>query len=68
MLQLAGAGLAEMRALIFEVCPESLAQEGLVAALEKHAASLRARYQLEVEAALGEEPDVPLATEARDVG
>jgi signal transduction histidine kinase len=62
VLQLAEAGIAEMRALIFELRPESLAQEGLVAALEKHAASLRARYQLEVEADLCEEPDVPLQT------
>jgi signal transduction histidine kinase len=60
VLQLAEAGIAEMRALIFELRPESLEQEGLVAALEKHAASLRARYQLEVEADLCGEPDVPL--------
>jgi signal transduction histidine kinase len=61
VLQLAEAGIAEMRALIFELRPESLAQEGLVAALEKHAASLHARYQLDVEADLCAEPDVPLA-------
>jgi signal transduction histidine kinase len=60
VLQLAEAGIAEMRALIFELRPESLAQEGLVAALQKHAASLRARYQLEVDADLGDEPDVQL--------
>src|SRR5688500_16143312 len=53
--------MAEMRALIFELRPESLAQEGLVAALQKHAASLRARYQLKVETDLGDEPDVPLS-------
>src|SRR6185503_15845654 len=35
VLNLAEAGLAEMRALIFELRPESLAAEGLVAALEK---------------------------------
>jgi PAS domain S-box-containing protein len=34
VLQLAEAGLAEMRALIFELRPESLEQEGLVAAIE----------------------------------
>jgi signal transduction histidine kinase len=61
VLQLAEAGIAEMRALIFELRPESLAQEGLVAALQKHAASLRARYQLTVESDLGDEPDVPLS-------
>jgi signal transduction histidine kinase len=62
VLQLAEAGIAEMRALIFELRPESLAQEGLVAALQKHAASLRARYQLKVDTDLGDEPDVQLST------
>jgi signal transduction histidine kinase len=33
-----------------------------VAAPQKHAAALRARYALEVEATLGNEPDVPLPT------
>ncbi len=42
VLALAEAGLAEMRALIFELRPESLAAEGLVAALEHQAAALRA--------------------------
>ena len=60
VLSLAEAGLAEMRALIFELRPESLANEGLVAALTKQAASLRARHQLEVHTALGEEPDLPI--------
>jgi signal transduction histidine kinase len=60
VLALARAGLAEMRALIFELRPESLQQEGLVAALEKQTAAVRARYGMEVEAALPEEPDVPL--------
>ena len=57
---LAEAGLAEMRALIFELMPESLENEGLVAALEKQAASLRARHEIEVQVALSGEPDVPL--------
>ncbi|MFN0095008.1 MAG: GAF domain-containing protein [Dehalococcoidia bacterium] len=61
VLQLAEAGLAEMRALIFELRPESLAEQGLVVAIEKQAASLRARYGVPVEAALCEEPEVPLA-------
>ena len=61
VLSLAEAGLAEMRALIFELRPESLAEEGLVAALEKQAASLRARYDLVVDADLGTEPETPLA-------
>ncbi|MEN9933616.1 MAG: hypothetical protein RLZZ387_195 [Chloroflexota bacterium] len=57
---LAEAGLAEMRALIFELRPESLATEGLVAALSKQSASLRARHGITVHAALPEEPDAPL--------
>ncbi len=60
VLQLAQAGLAEMRALIFQLRPESLAQEGLVAALEKEVSATSARYGLIVEADLGEEPLVPL--------
>lgn len=60
MLTLAEAGLAEMHALIFELRPESLETEGLVAALSKQVAVLRARYKLTVEADLGEEPDLSL--------
>lgn len=55
VIALAEAGLAEMRALIFELRPESLATEGLVAALQKQVAVLQARYHLTVEADLGEE-------------
>jgi PAS domain S-box-containing protein len=61
VLQLAEAGLAEMRALIFELRPESLAAEGLVAALSKQADALRARHGLAVGTALGAEPEAPLA-------
>jgi signal transduction histidine kinase len=53
--------LAEMRALIFELRPESLATEGLVAAIEKQVNSTRARYGIAVDAQLPAEPDVPLA-------
>ena len=60
VLQLAEAGLAEMRALIFELRPESLETEGLVAALEKQVAATRARYGIEVEASLPEEPSLSL--------
>ncbi len=48
VLSLAEAGLTEMRALIFELRPEALEQEGLVAALEKQVATLRTRHGLEV--------------------
>ncbi len=57
VLSLAEAGLAEMRALIFELRPESLETEGLAVALEKQAAALRARHEIEVEASLCEEPE-----------
>ena len=60
VLSLAEAGLAEMRALIFELRPESLQNEGLVAALDKQVASLRARHGIRVEANLCDEPAVPL--------
>ena len=65
VLSLAEAGLAEMRALIFELRPESLETEGLVAALEKQAAALRARYEIEVKTSLCAEPEAsPGAKEA----
>ena len=60
VLSLTEAGLAEMRALIFELRPESLKAEGLVTALEKQAAALRARHGIEVEATLCEEPNASL--------
>ena len=57
---LAEAGLAEMRALIFELRPESLQSEGLVVALTKQIKALRARHQLVVDAVLCPEPEVSL--------
>jgi signal transduction histidine kinase len=60
VLSLAEAGLTEMRALIFELRPESLESEGLIAALKQQAAALRARHEIAVHATLGEEPDLPL--------
>lgn len=61
VMSLAEAGLAEMRALIFELRPEALADEGLVAALERQVTALGARHGLDTTADLGHEPDVPLA-------
>ncbi len=55
VLQNAEAGLAEMRALIFELRPESLKTDGLVAALNKQADAVRKRHHLEVETDLCEE-------------
>jgi signal transduction histidine kinase len=60
VVALSEAGLAEMRALLFELRPESLATEGLVAALSKQVTVLRTRYKLLVEAQLGEEPALSL--------
>jgi signal transduction histidine kinase len=60
VIALTDAGLAEMRALIFELRPESLALEGLIAAITKQVAILRTRYNLAVDAQLGEEPPLPL--------
>lgn len=57
---LAEAGLAELRALIFELRPESLATEGLIAAFDKQITALRARHGIEVEADLAFEPDLRL--------
>jgi PAS domain S-box-containing protein len=64
VLSLAEAGLAEMRALIFELRPDSLEREGLVAALSRQAAALRARHRLQVHTDLCEEP--PLSFEAKE--
>ncbi|HEY1012404.1 MAG TPA: histidine kinase [Herpetosiphonaceae bacterium] len=61
VLSLAEAGLAEMRALIFELRPESLEAEGLVAALSKQADSLRARHQIQVDTDFCAEPALSLA-------
>jgi signal transduction histidine kinase len=57
---LAEAGLSEMRALIFELRPESLETEGLVSALSKQVEALQARHEIPVRATLCEEPDLPL--------
>ncbi len=60
VLALAQAGQAEMRALIFELRPESLESEGVVMALQKQGEALQGRYGLQVVMELGEEPVLPL--------
>jgi signal transduction histidine kinase len=57
---LAEAGLAEMRALIFELRPESLESEGLVVAIDKLVASARARHQLAIDFEPINEPECRL--------
>ena len=65
VLLLAEAGLAEMRSLIFELRPESLESEGLVAAIQKHAAAQAARHGIAVSCDLCDEPDIsPAVREA----
>ena len=54
--ELANGALAEMRALIFELRPDSLEREGLVAVLDKQAAALRAQHGIAVNLSLDEEP------------
>ena len=61
--ELAQGALAEMRALIFELHPESLEREGLVMALQKQAAAVRARHGLHVEAEWPDRVDAPLSTQ-----
>ncbi|MDQ3855525.1 MAG: GAF domain-containing sensor histidine kinase, partial [Chloroflexota bacterium] len=61
VLSLAEAGMAEMRSLIFDLRPEALEADGLVAALERQATSLRVRHDIEVVAFLQPEPDIPLS-------
>jgi signal transduction histidine kinase len=60
VLAMAEAGLAEMRALIFELHPESLANEGLISALKKQAAATQARHGLDLQLSLCEEPEIPM--------
>jgi signal transduction histidine kinase len=59
-LSLAKAGLAEMRALIFELHPDALERDGLVAALKRRAAALQARHKLHVQVDLCEEPELAI--------
>lgn len=60
VLALSEAGLAEMRALIFELRPETLEKEGLIEALSKQVMMLQARHGLEVKTMLGPEPSIPI--------
>jgi signal transduction histidine kinase len=60
LLSLAEAALAEMRALIFELRPESLERDGLVAALARQRAALQARHDMIIQTDLCDEPALPL--------
>lgn len=61
VLEQAERGMAEMRALINELRPEALEQEGLVASISRRAAALEAQHQVRLELAFCDEPAVPLA-------
>jgi PAS domain S-box-containing protein len=60
VMELAEAGLAEMRTLIFELRPESIEAEGLAAALTRQAEATKSRHQIQIDTALGPEPDLPV--------
>lgn len=60
-LSLAHGGLWEMRTLIFELRPESLEMEGLVAALTKQVEAVKSRHGITVELSICCEPAVSLA-------
>ncbi len=56
----AEAGLTEMRALIFELRPESLKAEGLVAVLNKQAEALSVRHHISIQTQFAAEPNLSL--------
>jgi signal transduction histidine kinase len=63
--QLTRGALAEMRALIFELQPGTLAEEGLVAALSKQASALNAREGLVIEVD-GPDERLPIRAEVEE--
>ena len=62
VLTQAEAAVTEMRALIFELHPETLAREGLSGALAKQVAAVQARHRLVVNATIEAEPELPLGS------
>jgi signal transduction histidine kinase len=61
ILSLADAALTEMRALIFELRPESLQQEGVLAAIRKQCDVLQVRYGLKIDLqTCDSEPAIPI--------
>ncbi len=58
VLSLAESGLAEMRALILELRPESLESEGLTGSLARQVRALARRYRLQLTLDLGQEPQM----------
>ena len=62
VIELAEAALAEMRALIFELRPEALAEVGLVGALNRQLDGLELRHAIATDRQLGPEPELPFET------
>jgi len=60
VIRLAEASQAEMRALIFELRPEALETEGLVAALNRQIEAVRARHGIAANLVVTAEPDLPI--------
>jgi len=60
VLQLARSALEEMRALILELRPEALEQDGLTMSLRRLVAPMASRHGVEVALELGEEPTAEL--------
>ena len=60
ILAMSATAVAEMRALVFELRPDSLEQEGLTAALTKQADALQARAGVTVDLKIAEEPVISL--------
>ncbi len=57
---LAQGGMAEMRALLFELRPESLESEGLIVAIQKQTQALTARHEIPINLTLCDEPTTTL--------
>jgi PAS domain S-box-containing protein len=60
-LSLTETGLAEMRALIFELRPEALEIEGLIAAISRQAEAWQSRHGISISLALDAEPQAPMS-------
>lgn len=57
---LAEAAILELRAIIFRLRPDAIANDGLVAGITRQAASVAARYGIRVDLAMDEEPGLQL--------
>jgi signal transduction histidine kinase len=60
VIRLAEASQAEMRALIFELRPELLEKEGLVAALNRQIEAVRTRHGIAAQVMTSAEPELPV--------